>query len=290
MAFERKMATVPPQLFVANGGAFGLVTLADVAGFKVKQSAYLKNTAGTLLAVQIKRVISPTQLIVGLIDNKLSNWKPLDITSWTVASGAALGAEEQDKNNIPEMDHYRSIYEADPTVADRVIQVDQYGNFYDDDNPFPIAFDGTISVGNVTIQDDGGDELAVNPDGSINVNVVTSIVGEVVSKYNEIVAVPGGSTVSLVTYTVPAGKTAILQRSVVSGGNIGKYTLSINAVTEDTIRTMFGSDLTGMFDFTSGNDSGLLLNAGDIIEIRVLNPRPYVGDFNARIQVLEITP
>lgn len=291
MAFERKLATVSPQAFTANGNAFGLITVADTAGFKVKQSAYLVNTVGTTLAVQVKRVLSKTKLVVGSIDNKLSSWAPLNISTWTVASGAKIGAEEQDKNNIPGDDHYRAIYEADPTVADRVVFVDKYGNFYDETNPLPATFTGTISVGSVSIIDSGGDELNINPDGSINVVIESaSGAGTVVSKFNEVVAIPSGSTVQLVTYTVPAGKQAFLQRSAVSGENIGKYDLLINAVVEDTIRTMFGGDLTGMFDFTSGNDSGLLLNPGDIVKIQVLNPRPYIGTFNARIQVLEITP
>lgn len=308
MALERKWNAVPPQALTANGNQFGLVTVADVAGFKVKQSAYLKNTAGTILAVQVKRVISPTQLIVGLIDNKLSSWPPLDITSWTVVSGATIGAEEQDKNNIPEIDHYKAIYEADPTVADRVIWVDKYGNFYDQDNPVPIIFDGSINVGNVRItacDDDPlpGDkhssirisdcvnDLKINTDGSINVIVqpIPSTNAQIISKYNEIAAVPSGSTVQIITYTVPVLKQAVLQRVFVSGENIGRYDLLINNIIQDRIRTMFGADLSQNFDFTSGNDSGLLLNSGDIVKIQVFNPRPYIGDFNARIQVLEIT-
>lgn len=311
MAFERKLSVVPPQAFTADGNAFGLVTVADSCKFRVKQSAYLVNTAGAELAVQVKKVINPTQLIVGRIDQKIASWTPLDISTWTVASGAKIGAEEQNKNNIPPDDHYVAVYESDPVVADRVIQVDCNGNFYDKDNPMPIIFDGQISVGNVRITacdddpkpgdkhssiriagTDCDNELEVNPDGSINIIVepVPSSNSLSVSTYNEVVAIPGGSTMSLVTYTVPVGKQAVLQKSAVSGANIGRYDLLINSIVQDTIRTMFGADLSGMFDFTSGNTSGLLLSAGDVVEVKVLNPRPYIGDFNARIQVVEITP
>lgn len=291
MAFERKWAAVPPQAFTADGNTFGFVTVADTAGFKVKQSAYLVDSSNNKLVVQIKKVLSSTKLVVGLVDQKLSSWKPLNISTWTVVSGAAIGAEEQDKNNIPGDDHYKAIYEADPTVADRVVLVDQYGDIYSDTNPLPATFSGSISIGSVSIIDSGGDELNINPDGSINVVVESAAAaGVVVSKFNEVVAIASGATTQLVSYTVPAGKHAFLQRSAVSGENIGKYDLLINAVVQDTVRTMFGGDLTGMFDFTSGNDSGLLLNPGDIVKVQVFNPRPYIGTFNARIQVLEVTP
>src|SRR5579862_10068551 len=100
MAYERKWAAVPPQLFTANGGQFGLITVANTAGFRVKQSAYLTNTAGQKQAVQIKLVLSSTMLIVGNCDNQIANWVQVNISAWTVASGAAIGAEWQPKNTI----------------------------------------------------------------------------------------------------------------------------------------------------------------------------------------------
>ena len=132
--------------------------------------------------------------------------------------------------------------------------------------------------------------VKVNPDGSINVIVesIPSPNSNVVSNYSEVVNVPSGSTTVLITYTVPVGKSAILQKCPVSGDNIGRYDLLINSVVQDTVRTNFGGDLTEMFDFTSGNDSGLTLNAGDTVSIQELHNRPYTGNFNARIQVLEI--
>lgn len=151
MALEGKWDVVPPQSFTSNGTNHGLITVADTSGFKVKQTAYLTKTATNPLPVQVKRVISSTKLVVGSVDNKIASWVPLDISAYTVVSGAAIGAEEQNKNNIPGDDHYRAIYESDPTCADRVIFVDQYGKFYDETNPLPIIFDGTITVGNVKV-------------------------------------------------------------------------------------------------------------------------------------------
>lgn len=139
MAFERKWDVVPPQTFASDGTAQGIVTLIDTAGFKVKQVAYIRsNTLPTAIQVQIKRVISSTMLIVGKVDNKIASWTPFDLSAYTAASGAVIGAESQDKNNIPGDDHYAAIYESDPTVADRVIPVDQYGNLISQNNPLPV--------------------------------------------------------------------------------------------------------------------------------------------------------
>jgi hypothetical protein len=292
MAFEKNWAAVSPQAFTADGNIFGQITLANTAGFRVKQSAYLKNTAGATLPVQVKRVLSSTTLVVGLIDNNIASWKPLDISTWTVASGAVIGAESQDKKANPSPDdHYRAVYEADPVVADRVIFVDQYGNFYDANNPLPIAFDGTISIGDVVIHGTNGNTIEPNADGSINVNIInTPVAGNtVVNRYAEANAVVSGATTTVVQYTLPLIKTSgVLQRISVSGENIAKWTVFINAAQIDTRRTFYGSSLSEYFEFITGGSDGVVLAPGDQVTVKVLHNSPYVGDFEGRIQVLEI--
>jgi hypothetical protein len=289
MAVEKKLLTIALTPFTANGTAFGVVTIADTIGFKTKQIIYLSASGLPTCTAQVKRVISPTQLIVGPIDGRVETNDFIDLSLYTVALDASIGAAEQSKNNIPDKDHYVAIYESDPIVADRVIPVDPYGNYYDANNPVPVALSETLQIGNVSIVE-GGNTVKVNPDGSINVVVESvPVSGQVVvSTYNEIVAVPSGSTTQLVTYTVPPSSQAVLQRCPVSGDNIARYDLLINGITQDTLRTMFGGDLTQTFDFTSGNDSGLLLHAGNIVKIQVLHNRPYLGTFEGRIQVLQM--
>lgn len=291
MALERKWTVVLPRAFAADGNAFGLITLATTAGFKVKQSAYLLSTSQPRLPVQVKRVISPTQLVVGAIDNKISSWLPLNITAYTVADGASIGAEEQDKNKIGADDIESAVYEADPTVAKRVVFVDQFGNFYDENNPLPATFEGTISIGQVEIKGPSGDVLEVNPDGSINVHILdTPATGQtVISKYNEVFNVASGVTTTIVTYTVPALKTAVLERIDTSGENVGRYDITLNGSPFDTQRSYFGSEFNTLFEYTTGSAQGLVLNAGDVIAVTILHNRPFVGNFTARIQVLEIS-
>jgi hypothetical protein len=145
MAYERDWAAVPPQSFTVNGGQWGLVTIANTAGFRVKQTAYLKNTANQTLPVQIKVVLSPTTLIVGYSDNQIANWPKINISAWTVASGAVIGAEWQPKSRITPEDIIRASYEGDPVAAIRALNVDQYGNPWSDTNPLPVNADVTVN-------------------------------------------------------------------------------------------------------------------------------------------------
>ena len=132
--------------------------------------------------------------------------------------------------------------------------------------------------------------MVVNADGSINVVIenTPSSTSTVVSTYNEVLLIASGATVPIVTYTVPPATQAVLQKCPFSGENVARYDLLINGVKQDTARTMFGGDFTGEFNFTTGNDSGLILNAGDVVVVQVFNNRPLVASFEARIQVLQI--
>ena len=291
MSYERKWAAVPPQAFTVNGGQFGLVTVASTAGFRVKQSAYLKNNSDQNLSVQVKVVLSSTTLIVGYPDNQIANWKPINLSSWTVASGASIGAEWQNKNNISVEDINKAVYEADPVVAIRTLGVDQFGNPWSLTNPLPVAFDGDISIGVVEVKGTNGNFIEPNMDGSINVNVVSvPVAGNVViNQYGEANSVASGITTNVVQYVTPAGLTqAILQRISVSGENIAKWTVFINGTQIDTRRTFWGSSLSEYFEFTTGGSDGVMLSPGDIVTVKVLHTRPYVGDFEGRIQVYQI--
>lgn len=295
MAFEQKLAAVTPQAFTADGTALGIVTIANTTGLYIKQIVNLQSNIIPQALYQIKNVLSDTQVIVGPNNNSLTSdpKNRSDVSAYTVVDDATISAPEQNNFPIPDKDHYNAVYMPAPLAADRVVPVDPHGNFYNDSNPLPVAFDGTISIGDVTVVGTAPNHypLEPNPDGSINVIVesVPSPNTTVVNTFNQALLVPSNATVSIVSYTIPAGKTAVLQKSAVSGDNIGQYSLLINSVAQDIVRTMFGGDLSQLFDFTSGNDSGLSLNAGDVIQIQVLNPRPYLGNYNARIQVLIIT-
>lgn len=161
-----------------------------------------------------------------------------------------------------------------------------------DDNTSTIrtTASSTIIDGNIKIIGPNENYLNPNIDGSINVILesIPSSNSTTINIYNEVFAVPSGVTTKIVTYTIPNDSSAVFQRATVSGENIARYDLLINNNTQDTVRTMFGGNLTQTFNFESGNTSGLSLQAGDIIKINVLQNRPSVANFNGRLQLLLI--
>jgi len=138
MAVEKKWLAVTATPLTADGTSLGIVTVANTEGFKVKGTAFLAANTLPVIQVQIQRVISPTQMIVGPIGSTPSPSNFINVSAYTVALNATIGFPEQDKNNIPDKDHYIAVYEGDPTVADRVIPVDQYGQKYTKANTFPV--------------------------------------------------------------------------------------------------------------------------------------------------------
>jgi hypothetical protein len=341
MAFEKKLQKVLPLAFTADGTEFGVITVSDTAGFRVKQIvAISSDTPQSEKALQVKDVISDTQLIVGLNDNKLGPQAYTDVSTYTVVLNSKISAAVQDKPGIPPDPHYFAVYEGDPVVADRVVNVDKYGRMLDTvigpDGKVRLATDATVTIETLQVRldaltpptqpapdnvliagsedgtkgglkhaarvdsdldlrvgvSDGNNKLKVNPDGTINVNVVPSTNPDNIVKntFGTASAVVGGVTTNIVTYTVPIGKTAILQRSVASGENIGTFTLSVNSNVESVLRTYYAGPFNVTFEFITGQENGLLLNSGDVVTVTILHNRPFTGNFDGRIQVFEITP
>lgn len=166
----------------------------------------------------------------------------------------------------------------------------------DSGNVLGIENDGSINANvavdaadgdNIAIHDNDGDELAINPDGSINVNLTQSNPGDLKSFYNEITAVATSVLSTIQTYTAPVGKTTFLQKIEVSGSNIAEYTVEINAAVQDKKRTYFSGPLNAEFRFVE-TGTGLPLQVGDVVTVRVIHLRPDTGDFNSRLQVIEV--
>ena len=109
-----------------------------------------------------------------------------------------------------------------------------------------------------------------------------------VNQFQDITAVTSGSETLITSYTVPVAKTLYLARVESSGTNIATFNLYINGSLSARRRTYFGSSLNETFEFFTKDGSGLILNAGDVLSIKVIHFRPSTGDFEARIQgVLE---
>lgn len=282
MALEKRLYAIPAQLFTANGTTDGLITLASGAcRFKVKQEVFLSaNTLPNLDCIEVKRVISDTQLYVGPKGGNID--ARIDISAYTTALTARISANEQKRPSIPNEEIVRAVYEEEPTVATRVVMVDKCGDKYGPDNPLPIAFDGTIQVGNVTIQDDDGDELAVNNDGSINVNIVNSAVDEgLVILHNEIFSVAASVETTVLTYSVITPTSRVFKIDV-SGDNVALFRVKVNGSTIHDKRTYWGNGFNESFAFEQF-DNGLKLLLGDVLTVTVIHNRPMLGSFEATV-------
>jgi hypothetical protein len=314
MAFEKRLAELSARLLIADGTADGQLQIADAFLLKVKQTILLKSTTQATRQVQVKRVTGPTTFFVGRLDEDIED--RIDVSAFLVADGATVSQTDTaflKRPKIAPEDFQRAVYDEEPTVALRSVIVDRGGRYIgsDPDSPFYVQLtDGSVNIGTVNAQlemfithkdndpdagdvhsslriGDGVDELAINPDGSINVNVTSGATAVNKSTYNEISAVPMLTATPLVTYTAPGGSFTSLQRISVSGDNIAKYKVKLNGTTIETVRTYFGGKLDATAEFTSPA-GGLPLSPGDIVSVEVEHSRPFVGDFNGRIQVSEV--
>lgn len=150
MAIERFWEEQGPVSFTADGGENGLITLSSVLCFKVRQQVRITAIGEPTLSLEVKRVISPTQLYVGAIkSNPRENHnlkKRTDLSAYTVAKLASIHATEQPKPRIKPEDIIQAAYEQEPTLAHRVFPVDKVGRPYTSDNPFPVDGDFSVSL------------------------------------------------------------------------------------------------------------------------------------------------
>lgn len=202
MANERQWDEVPPVLLTANGTTNGVLQVTDTASFYFGMQALLKNNTSVQLTVYVKTVVDKNTIYVG--PNKGGLDHNIDLSAFTVASNATLSASAQNKSTVPMEARLLATYETDPVDAWRVKTVDAYGNGYTDTNPFPVAFEGSISIGTVGIIGPPPDknQLDVNSDGSINVVDAAPILGPTI----ENIAVPLANTEQFFTFPAKTQK------------------------------------------------------------------------------------
>lgn len=148
MAREKRWLAVSPQNFTADGTVDGIITVASTSGFKVKQQIALISNTQLKELFQVKRVFSSIQLAVGPLRSGID--RRSDVSAFLTADSATIEAAEQARPAIPLTEHERAVYEEEPTVAKRVIDVDEFGNPYSKANPKPV--DATVSVGNISVR------------------------------------------------------------------------------------------------------------------------------------------
>jgi hypothetical protein len=226
-------------------------------------------------------------LVVGGMKEPITTYTPMNV--YLVADDANISAAQQFINKVPAVDAIQAMYAREPIVAIRTANVDKYGNYYDKNNPIPIIFDGTVEIGAVEVIGKNGNTVEPNVNGSINVVVTEApITGHTVeSVYNEVTSVASGVQTTILTYVVPLGSTTALQAIKVSGSNVATYQILVNSVVVDKFYTYYGGEFNFYENFNTPEGSTIILNSGDTLTVSVLHTRIYVGDFNARIDIIE---
>jgi hypothetical protein len=123
MAIEKKWAAIAPVAFIASGSRRGRVTIASTAGFRVKMEVAIGHPTLPTLLLEVKRVLSATQMDLG--DPAKSINDRTDLSAYDFQ--AYVFADEQIRPDIPLKEIERALYEEEPVVAKRVVPVNQFG-------------------------------------------------------------------------------------------------------------------------------------------------------------------
>jgi len=174
-----------------------IVTVSSTVGLHSKQIVVLSKTGQISQEFEIKRVLSDTTLHVGPKDSG----RMQEYSNPVQFDGGSLAMSEQNRNPMGSEIFLRACYAEEPLVALRTVGIDRNGQYYTTDNPLPVQLsDGSINIenvnANVSVQlthldnwpkvgdvndsvriGDGvpGEYLAINPDGSINVVISSSL-------------------------------------------------------------------------------------------------------------------
>jgi hypothetical protein len=146
----------------------------------------------------------------------------------------------------------------------------------------------TATRDNVAIHDSSGDELQINPNGSINVNGLPSENVSGLFKYNAVPIVASGIETTIVSHTAVGGRKTYLQAVSGSGENISVYRVKINGVEVELKRTYWGDGLNINFIFNGYLNPGIELTIGDIVSLTAIHQRPNVSDYNGKILYVEV--
>ena len=298
--FERSWSAVAPVAVTATGTDRGIITVSSTRGFFVKQTVTVTNPSSPDQSFQINRVLSSSQMILGAVGSKIDAYSDLTLIDSTYSAYARAQARPA----IPLQELQRAVYAEEPTVAIRTIGVDELGNPYSTKNPIPVQLsDSSINIETLNAElvvhltdkdnvpkagdvhssvrlGDGTNQLAINPDGSLNFNLVQSGAPGLSIRYNEITAVASGAESPIITMVVPPEGFRLMKVEV-SGENVALFALKIDGVTIFTKRSWWnGFNQTFSFeDF----QNGLKLTNGQILTITVIHNRPVPANFEATV-------
>lgn len=127
-----------------------VVTVSDTAGLHTKAKISLSAIGQETIDYEIKRVLSDTQLSVGLIGTGIEK-----LENPTQFNGGMLTMSEQMRNKFGNEIVMRAVYEEEPATALRNVLVNKYGAFLDTvvgvDGLNRLAVDAEVTVSSVTV-------------------------------------------------------------------------------------------------------------------------------------------
>ena len=106
---------------------------------------------------------------------------------------------------------------------------------------------------------------------------VTFTAGTPIVEYAGISSLASGTLTTILSYTVPVGKTLTLEKIEVSGCNVADYSVDIAAVVKGKRRSYYGN-FNADFEY-----KGLQVLASTIIRVRVIHSSSLSGDFDATL-------
>jgi len=227
-----------------------VITMPTVYGLKVKRNVTLSKLGVVSRVFQVKRVVNENTIWVGEVGTPITQLKEVD-----EYDGGVLSSGEDARNTIGSTPIIRAVYEEEPTVALRTIGVDWLGELYSEKNPFPVYLADAL----------------LDTDLTNEFNLVSSVVKD--------------AATPLFTYTVPADKKMELMRIHVGGDNIATYDIYKNGIMIGKTRTYFSGPLTTSIEFAVV-EKGWKFNPSDVLHIKVTHSRPWVGEFEAMVQML----
>jgi len=105
-----------------------------------------------------------------------------------------------------------------------------------------------------------------------------------ISEFDSVTSVANSTLTDIVTFTVPVGKKLILDRVEVSGDNIAKFQVDIDA-SVNAVKRSYWCNFNQDFEWDRFE-----LAAGSVIKVQVeQTSRPDTGDYEARIIGIEET-
>lgn len=258
MAFEKSYPAIGPATFTEAGTVGGLVTLDSTQGFKVKMPVVLSSGGTDRVDLEVKRVFDETRLILGPRGTRLDCFS--DLSSYPIGSIlSVLGRRDLKRPDIPLNEISRWVYEEEPTVALRVVNVDEYGR--------------KIS----SIIDDQGNVR-------LTVDAQITIVGDI-KRFKQSLTTTPGTEQTLISEVVPAGKKWNVVTGVALARMSGRWRILVDGNLEWSGFTGPGGDNRPAV-FVS---RALEATEGKVVEIKFLaRPGSAVGAYvDAYLHVAE---